>query len=81
MTNSKSETLAMAMACAENGIPVFPCNPHTKSPLNAHGHKEATTDVAQIKEWWATFPNAMLGIATGQISGLFVLDVDHALIT
>ena len=74
--NDSQLTLAMALDCAEKGIPVFPCNPKTKSPLNAHGHKEATTDVAQIKEWWAIFPNAMLGIATGKVSSLFVLDVD-----
>ena len=58
--NDSQLTLAMALDCAEKGIPVFPCNPKTKSPLNAHGHKEATTDVAQIKEWWSVFSNAML---------------------
>lgn len=74
--NNSQLTLATALDCAEKGIPVFPCNSKTKSPLNAHGHKEATTDVAQIKEWWAIFSNAMLGIATGKVSSLFVLDVD-----
>ena len=69
-------TLAMALDCAELGIAVLPCNNATKSPLTAHGCHDATINVAQIKEWWATFPNAMLGIATGQTSGLFVLDVD-----
>ena len=74
--NELNKTLAMALDCAELGIAVLPTNNATKSPLTAHGCHDATTNVAQIKEWWATFPNAMLGIATGQISGLFVLDVD-----
>ena len=74
--NDSQLTLTTALDCAEKGIPVFPCNPKTKSPLNTHGHKKATTDVAQIKEWWAIFPNAMLGIAMGKVSSLFVLDVD-----
>ena len=71
-----SNTLSMALDCAEHGIAVLPCNPKTKAPLTAHGCHEATTNAAQIKEWWATSPHAMLGIATGQISSLFVLDVD-----
>ena len=66
--NDSRLTLVTALDFAEKGIPVFPCNPKTKKPLNAHEHKEATTDVAQIKEWWVIFSNAMLGIATGKVS-------------
>ena len=74
--NEPKLTLAMALDYAEHDIAVLPCNNSTKAPLTVHGCHDATTDAAQIKEWWATSPHAMLGIATGQISGLFVLDVD-----
>ena len=74
--NNLNETLATALDCCENGIAVLPCNSHTKAPLTVHGCLDATTDPSQIKQWWATSPHAMLGIATGKISGLFVLDVD-----
>jgi len=42
----------------------------------AHGLTEATADKAQIKRWWARWPDANIGIATGPESGLLILDVD-----
>jgi hypothetical protein len=36
----------------------------------------ASTDDATIKEWWTRYPEANIGIATGALSDLFVLDVD-----
>jgi len=36
----------------------------------------ATTDPAQIEKWWAEWPDANIGIATGEKSGVFVVDVD-----
>uniref|UniRef100_UPI003568D694 phage/plasmid primase, P4 family n=1 Tax=Roseovarius sp. TaxID=1486281 RepID=UPI003568D694 len=36
----------------------------------------ATTDPEIIRSYWQQFPEAMLGITTGQDSGLFVIDAD-----
>lgn len=36
----------------------------------------ATTDEAQIRKWWTRWPNANIGIATGQGSRLCVVDID-----
>lgn len=36
--------------------------------------KKATAD--EIRAWWSKWPSAMIGIVTGQISGLFVIDCD-----
>jgi len=36
----------------------------------------ASTDESKIRAWWAKWPNANIGIATGQASGIMVLDVD-----
>ena len=41
------------------------------------GHKEATHDPEQIESWWSQWPDANIGIATGEISGLLVLDIDE----
>jgi hypothetical protein len=38
---------------------------------------EATTSPSKIREWWAKWPEANIGIATGSISGIFILDVDN----
>jgi hypothetical protein len=68
--------LDAALEYARNGIPVFPCNPLDKKPLTARGFKDAVTDEAQIRAWWAKWPNAMIGAPTGSASGMWVLDVD-----
>jgi putative DNA primase/helicase len=41
-----------------------------------HGLKDATTDLEQIRRWWTRWPQANIGVVTGAISGLVVLDID-----
>ncbi len=57
------------------GIAVFPVLAGRKEPATAHGVLDATTNPAQIEAWWATLPYN-IGIATGPVSGMFVVDVD-----
>lgn len=61
---------------AAEGAPVFPCVPGGKRPLVHHGFHDATTDPAQIGEWWRRWPQANIGIPTGSASGVEVVDVD-----
>lgn len=61
---------------ARAGFPVFPCNPATKAPLTPHGFKDATADLQTVAAWWQAHPNALVGLATGEASGLFVIDLD-----
>jgi putative DNA primase/helicase len=74
--------LEHALAYAFRGWPVFPCHPATKQPLvksdieGEGGVKLATTDEAQIRAWWGRWPQAMIGLPTGQAIGAFVVDVD-----
>jgi hypothetical protein len=68
--------LDIALEYAARGIPVFPCCRAKKVPLVQGGFKAASADPAQISEWWARYPGAMIGMATGAPSGLVVLDVD-----
>ena len=42
------------------------------------GFKVATTDPRQIEAWWRKWPDANIGIATGAMSGIVVIDVDGA---
>jgi hypothetical protein len=41
-----------------------------------HGLMGATTDADTIRTWWMRCPRANVGIRTGAVSGLVVLDVD-----
>jgi putative DNA primase/helicase len=38
--------------------------------------KDATTDPLQIDTWWRQFPNALIGVPTGEAIGMWVLDID-----
>lgn len=65
-----------ALACVEQGWAVFPLVPNTKRPLTPNGFKDASKSVFAVKKWWAAHPDANIGLATGEISGIAVIDVD-----
>ena len=75
--------LEAALFYAAAGYKVFPCHynkndDETKgnfSPLCHRGFKAATTDQTKIRDWWATFPDALIGISTGTTSGILALEV------
>jgi hypothetical protein len=70
-----SATFAAALEYAANGWPVFPCRPWPdKTPLTAHGFKDAKTDPAVIAAWWRRWPGAVIGMPTG--IKFVVLDID-----
>ena len=52
------------------------CSSPGKHPRTLRGVKDATTDINTIRTWWHEYPDANIGIATGIVSGIFVLDVD-----
>jgi len=71
-----SELFEAARSYARRGWAVLPLKPRGKEPLTEHGVKDATTDLDTIEEWWRRWPKANVGIATGAVSGLVVLDID-----
>lgn len=71
-----SRTHMAARAYADHDWHVFPCRPGDKVPATIHGVHEATTDLAQIDAWWTADPDRNVGIATGAVSGIYVLDID-----
>lgn len=64
-----------ARALAEAGLQIFPCRPMGKEPATGHGYKDATTDLAKIKDWWQTNPHRNIGLPCAP-NGLVVLDED-----
>jgi putative DNA primase/helicase len=75
-TAQDNPLLAAAWDYAKRGLPVFPCRRADKSPLVAHGFKDATKDPQQIGEWWHRWPDAMIGMPSGSASGIDVIDID-----
>ena len=56
-------------------FPVFPCAAD-KRPRIARGFHGATQDAGQIRAWWRQWPEALVGVPTGQGTGLVVIDYD-----
>lgn len=57
---------------------IFPLSAAEKQPLpGTHGYKDATTDPAQIERWWTLHPTSNIGVPTGVVNGIVVLDVDR----
>ena len=75
-SQAEPDLLGAALKYAGNGLPVFPCNPATKAPLVKDGFKDASADADTVRAWWARWPDAMIGVPTGQSSRAWVLDVD-----
>lgn len=61
---------------ATRGWRVIPITPGAKVPAIQRWTQQATTDTALINQWWQTWPNHGIGIATGPASGIFVVDID-----
>jgi hypothetical protein len=62
-----------ALAYAKMSIPVFPCKPHRKEPLTAHGFKDASTDPDRIRAWCSRWPDANIATPTGKRFGKIVV--------
>lgn len=52
------------------------CRTPAKHPRILDPLKRATTDEAQLRQWWEMWPEANIGVATGEASKVIVLDVD-----
>lgn len=50
------------------------CSSPGKHPRTPHGVKDASSDLPQVRDWWAQWPDANIGLATGDF--LMVVDID-----
>ena len=69
-----SDLINIALEVAEN-YPVFPCN-SKKQPVCNGGFKAATQDPDQIEVLFNSPNAALVGVPTGEISGMSVIDID-----
>lgn len=67
-----AEMLEWALRYVRLGWPILPLR--GKLPLTEHGSKDATLDEDQVRSWWAKWPNANIGVATGHVH--FAIDLD-----
>ena len=69
-----------ALSYAARGWLVFPCHPDPgpdhKRPYSKNGFHDASADPSVITEWWSRWPQALIGVPTGEAIGAVVLDID-----
>lgn len=85
--------LELAQHYVAQGWPVFPCRSHAeehvdqatgeiitlgeKTPFTPNGFKGATRFPRIIERWWSDWPDAAVGLPTGEKTGFFALDIDN----
>ena len=67
--------MAAALELAGRGLPVFPVSTD-KNPVTRTGFKAASTDPAAVRRMFRHPAAALIGLPTGQASGVDVLDID-----
>lgn len=73
-----TEPRQAALIYAELGLAVVPIKKGTKQPPMKAWQKEATQDPEKIRAWWDRWPDAGVGVVTGEKSGgLAVIDLDE----
>jgi hypothetical protein len=71
----KLQNMAAALELAAQEIPCFPCA-DDKRRTTPHGFKDATCDPDEVRRLWDRYPGELIGVPTGEPSGLAVLDID-----
>ena len=61
---------------AKKGWMAIPVEPMGKRPLIKDWPTKASNDEGIIDQWFLEWPDANIGVVTGAISGIFVLDID-----
>ncbi len=70
-----SSALTAARTLIGMGYACFPCRQH-KRPACPHGFQDAVLDLDQLEELWRRFTGELVGVATGNVSGIAVIDID-----
>jgi hypothetical protein len=52
------------------------CGSPGKHPRTQHGVHDASADPDIVADWWQRWPDSNIGIATGAVSDLLILDID-----
>jgi hypothetical protein len=73
MNNSRTS----ALGYSKSGLSVVPIQPRDKTPLIPwEQYQRVCATDSEINSWWLKWPEANVGIVTGALSGVVVIDLD-----
>ncbi len=76
-TNNSTISLEeQAMSYCKRGWSVIPVGQDKKPLISWKQYQSERADETQIKEWFKTYPNMNIGLVTGKVSGIAVVDID-----
>ena len=74
---NKNPLLAEAFRLMVAGYSVIPLGPDKRPLISSwKPYQTHAADEEQIMKWWDTWPTANIGIVTGEVSGITVIDID-----
>src|SRR5262249_41744317 len=69
--------LDVALDYHKQGFSIIPIAAQEKKPLIPwEKYQKTHASTSEISDWWSRWPDANIGIVTGAISGLIVVDLD-----
>ena len=73
----ENDFLRAALSYHELGWSVFPIPSGKKTPrISWESYQKERASEEKIRKWWEIWPDANIGIVTGHVSGIVVVDVD-----
>jgi len=72
----EANLLKMALLYQKQGFSVIPIRDNKKPYIKWEKYQTERASSNQIKKWWKQWPDANIGIVTGKVSGVDVVDVD-----
>jgi len=72
-----NDLLAAAVEYSRSGLSVIPIGADKRPLVKWKEFQERRASEAQIGMWWEMWPNANVGLVTGHVSGIIVLDCDN----
>ena len=78
MQQQTTTMLDAALSYLDRGWSVFPCDKDKKSLVSWKDYQGRHPLKEQVEQWWMRWPDAGIGLALGEVSGVIRIDADGA---
>lgn len=68
--------LEIALQYLKRGYSIFPCNKDKRPLVSWEKYQKELADEKEVISWWSKWPDANIGLATGRLSKIAVIDID-----